>query len=524
MPQVKVPQGVLKGKVCSTYNGKKFYSFEGIPYAKPPVGDLRFKDPLEHDGWSGIWDATKPGNKCPQVNPMGKGTMEGCEDCLYLNIYTPMMPTEDIKKLPVLFFIHGGRLTLGYGDYYRPDYFIQNDIILVTINYRLGIFGFLCLETPEVPGNAGLKDTVVALKWVKSNIKNFNGDDDNITVFGESAGAAIGTSYLTCKMADGFFNKVISQSGSSISDLYIIGDDPIHRASVVASFLGQNTRNKSELYDLFSKASAEDLVYATISAKLTEHPAVLSAFLLPVIEKEFDEVVRFFEEPPIVSIRENRLKKLPVLVSVHSHEGALFVEKDELGNVIYVDNFEYFIPSFLSIKMDTPNASTFASKLRKYYMEGRNADDTTKNEYLHLISDHYFLRDIMLMVELFSSSQDIYLCRFGYFGNMNIRTMRSLGVKGATHGDLIQYIFYRETKVKSASEKDLFIAHNLVDAWCSFAKTGKPTFKNLSLDWQPYDIDKKTCLNIEDDIKVEPFPKFDSVKFWFDLIKGRSKL
>ncbi|XP_050358515.1 esterase FE4-like isoform X2 [Nymphalis io] len=524
MPQVRVSQGMLRGKTCSTFNGINFYSFEGVPYAKPPVGDLRFKEPQEHDGWSGVWDATKPGNKCPQVNPFGNGSVEGCEDCLYLNIYTPILPTEEIKKLPVIFFIHGGRLTLGYGDYYRPDYFIQNDLILVTINYRLNVFGFLCLNTPEVPGNAGLKDTVMALKWVKNNIKNFNGDDDNITVFGESAGAAIGVSYLTSKMADGLFNKVICQSGTSISDLYIVGDDPVDRASIVASYLGGNTRDKKELYDIFSKASTEDLVYAVISAKLTDHPAVLSAFLLPVIEKKFDNVVRFFEEPPIVSIKEKRLKKLPVLVTAHTHEGALFVDKDENGNINYVENFEYFIPSYLFIKHGTPNASKFADKLRQYYFKGKKCDEKTKNEYLNLVSDHYFLRDIMLFVELLSSSLDVFMCRFGYFGNMNIRAMRSLGVKGATHGDLIQYIFYRESKVKSASEKDLMIAHTLVEAWCNFAKTGKPTFNNRSLDWQPYDTDKKMCLNVEDDIKVETFPSFERMKFWFDLIKERSKL
>ncbi|XP_052738801.1 juvenile hormone esterase isoform X2 [Bicyclus anynana] len=334
--EVKVEQGTLKGKVCTAFDGTKYYSFEGIPYAKPPIGELRFKAPLEPDNWTGVRDATKPGNKCSQLNPLGKGIVEGVEDCLYLNVYTPSLPAEKIEKLPVLFFIHGGRLVVGYGDYYRPDYFLKHNVILVTINYRLNILGFLCLDIPEVPGNAGLKDTVMALKWVKKNIKHFNGDDCNITAFGESAGGAIATSYLTSKMAEGLYDKIICQSGNSLSDLYIVDEDPIDRASNIASYLGhKNMREKKELYNLFLNTSIEDLVIAYTSAEINRPPSVIHAMLLPVVEKKFENVEPFFEEHPNVAIRENRFQKLPILATIHSYEGAPFLRSSGVTTVLH---------------------------------------------------------------------------------------------------------------------------------------------------------------------------------------------
>ncbi|KAI8424453.1 hypothetical protein MSG28_002938 [Choristoneura fumiferana] len=201
--QVDIVQGTLEGKLCS-YKGKAYYSFEGIPYAKPPIGKLRFREPQEPVSWIGIRDATKPGNKCIQINPATMKDIIGSEDCLFLNVYTPHLPNEQNKKIPVMFYIHGGKLLFGYGDYYRPDYFIEQDVILVTMNYRLHALGFLCLNEAEAAGNMGLKDTVMAFNWVKNNIDKFNGDNNNITVFGESAGGAVVTSYLTTKMVNGF--------------------------------------------------------------------------------------------------------------------------------------------------------------------------------------------------------------------------------------------------------------------------------------------------------------------------------
>ncbi|GLG92613.1 Esterase SG1 [Gryllus bimaculatus] len=186
---VSVRQGALRGRRDKTPSGQPFLSFQGIPYAQPPVGHRRFKPPVPLESWTGIRDATKPGNQSLQYDPTSKKIV-GDEDCLFLNVFTPRLPTgrKEERLRAVLVWIHGGAFLLGSGDLYGPEPLMEHDVVLVTINYRLGPLGFLGLGTAEAPGNAGLKDQTMALRWVKNNIHVFGGDPDNITIFGESAG------------------------------------------------------------------------------------------------------------------------------------------------------------------------------------------------------------------------------------------------------------------------------------------------------------------------------------------------
>lgn len=415
-------------------------------------------------------DATKPGNNCAQINPYSPKSLIGSEDCLYLNVYTPCLPAEKLDKLPVIFFVHGGRFLVGYGDYYQPDYILQHDVILVTINYRLNIFGFLCLHTPEVPGNAGLKDSAMALKWVKNNIKRFNGDENNITACGESAGSGVVTFYLTSKMTRGLCHKIISQSGNLMSDLVMVEADPVQKARHIAKLLGQELADTRSLYDFLMNASVEDLIFAMITAEVDRPSYVINANLLPVVEKQFEGIERFIEEYPIVSIRGGRINRMPILTTMNSHEGALFLQRNEEGKIEFQNNLQHFIPRFTGIQYDTPRAVKFAKGLNDFYFKGK---EMTKDEYLDLVSDAYFGRDTVMFVEHMSKYvKDNYLCYFSYSGNMNTSLMRRLGCAGATHGDLIQYLFYRKTKADKCTEKDKKIVDFLSEAWCNFAKNG----------------------------------------------------
>lgn len=164
--------------------GDRYFSWKGIPYAQPPVGNLRFADPVPHQGWSGVRDASDHGSNCATGGLVTDKT--GDEDCLFLNVFT----TSIIAKRPVMVWIHGGAFVMGSGDddQATPNHFVTQDVLLVTINYRLGIMGFLSTGDRHAPGNAAMKDMVLALQWVQNNIANFGGDPDNVTIFGLSAG------------------------------------------------------------------------------------------------------------------------------------------------------------------------------------------------------------------------------------------------------------------------------------------------------------------------------------------------
>lgn len=189
-------------------------SFQGIPYAAPPVGPLRWRAPNPPAMFTGVRDATKLAPHCPQImSPFGSASTT--EDCLYLNVYAPMTAGPH----PVMFWIHGGAFTYGESDEYDASPLVAQGVVVVTINYRLGTLGFLShpaltAEGGGTSGNYGLLDQQFALQWVQHNIDGFGGDEGNVTIFGESAGGFSVHSQLVLTGASGLFQKAISQSGA----------------------------------------------------------------------------------------------------------------------------------------------------------------------------------------------------------------------------------------------------------------------------------------------------------------------
>jgi para-nitrobenzyl esterase len=205
----------------------------GIPYAAPPVGDLRWRPPEPHARWSRPLDATQNGNHCPQpASPFGQASIT--EDCLYLNVFTPNRKLPRgvgkgkglaNKRLPVMVWIHGGGFAVGESDEYDPTRLIEREAIVVTFNYRLGWLGFLAhpaLSTEsgyQGSGNYGLMDQQAALGWVNRNIARFGGNPNNVTIFGESAGGLSVHAHLASPLSAGLFHRGIAQSGAYALDL-----------------------------------------------------------------------------------------------------------------------------------------------------------------------------------------------------------------------------------------------------------------------------------------------------------------
>ena len=230
---VSTKLGKIKGLQCDGYT-----VYKGIPYAKPPVGELRWKAPVEVEKWEGVYEATDYKSKCPQEEvspdaPWGsfyykefyankEYNVPMSEDCLYLNIWVP--DNAKGKKLPVAFWIHGGGFSGGYNCEMEFDgeAYCRKDVILVTINYRVNIFGFLAhpwLDAENergISGNYGILDQIAALKWVRDNIDAFGGDPDNITVFGQSAGSMSAQVLTSSPLTEGMIGQAILQSGIAV--------------------------------------------------------------------------------------------------------------------------------------------------------------------------------------------------------------------------------------------------------------------------------------------------------------------
>ncbi|THA40142.1 carboxylesterase family protein [Streptomyces sp. A1547] len=209
-PVVGTDRGPVRGRAHGTYR-----TFEGIPFAAPPTGPLRWRLPQPAARWTGVRDAGAPGARCVQLPPVGPGGPSGSEDCLYLNVTSPNASSSGGQRRPVMVWFHGGGFVNGAGDLYRPGQLaVQGGAVVVTVNYRLGIFGLF--GHPALGGAPGfaIADQQAALRWVRANAARFGGDPSNVTLFGESAGGLSVCAHLTSPASGGLFQRAILQSGS----------------------------------------------------------------------------------------------------------------------------------------------------------------------------------------------------------------------------------------------------------------------------------------------------------------------
>ncbi|CAH1239405.1 CES4A [Branchiostoma lanceolatum] len=230
-PVVPTKYGRISGYTAAAdYSGAAVRTFLGVPFAKPPTGDLRFMPPVEPEPWDGVREATTFGAACPQegmylpgfAEPFYTADRDWSEDCLYMDVYAPVRSSGAEDPLAVMVYIHGGGWQVGTGSNSNGTQLAaEQNVIVVTFNYRLGVFGFLGTGDHHAPGNAGLLDQTEAIRWVKDNIANFGGDGDRITIFGLSAGGMAVSLHLLSPLNSGLFHRAITQSGSPFTPAFL---------------------------------------------------------------------------------------------------------------------------------------------------------------------------------------------------------------------------------------------------------------------------------------------------------------
>ena len=216
------------GKVSGT-DADGYQRFLGIPFAAPPVGDLRWKPPQPVVAWSGVRECIKYGPASPQLPYPGLNIDRTDEDCLYLNVWTPATSPDD--RLPVMVWIHGGGYQYGSASeiQYGGASLAKKGVVVVTVNYRVGVFGFLshpqlAAESPQgSTGHYGILDNIAALEWVQRNIAAFGGDPSRVTIFGESAGGNSIVALMQSPPAKGLFHQAIAQSPAMVSMMTVFG-------------------------------------------------------------------------------------------------------------------------------------------------------------------------------------------------------------------------------------------------------------------------------------------------------------
>ncbi|KAJ8716249.1 hypothetical protein PYW08_013534 [Mythimna loreyi] len=525
---VETEQGKIKGRVLKNFENFEYCSFKGIPYAKPPVGELRFCVPQPPDSWEGIRDGTKDCNVCAQFDKEENG-IKGDEDCLYLNVYTPKSFTLG-ESLPVMFFLHGGGFLFGNGtddSAHGPDYLIHKKVVIVSINYRLGILGFLSLDIKEAPGNMGLRDQVQALKWVQRNIKHFGGNPNNVTIFGISAGAASVEYLLLSPMAKGLFHRAIAQSGSSLLHWAHEHSNNIrYLASKIPTVQGVGIKDNYQLLQYLKKMSTKDLI--------TESMVVLSAIrpkgglyfgFVPTVEKPGDWEP-FLSKTPYDLLLKGEFYKVPYITGFCSREGLLMIShcKPTLDKFMEEKVFTNYVP----FDLDVAEAKDIEFKLMKNYLDGDKLYPDLDAFAIDFFSDVDFIGGIYVSATLIAKhNPQVYMYEFCYDGGLNyIKKCFNIERPGASHGDDGGYIV-RSDKLKGPiTDMDSVVRNTMTQMWANFASCGDPSPRQdflVSTKWDPIGETGVACLVIDKNIrmKYEVYPQ--RMKFFEEIYQRKRK-
>ncbi|XP_063545596.1 juvenile hormone esterase-like isoform X2 [Cydia strobilella] len=518
-PVVCVEHGELQGRVVESPSGKAYYSFQGIPYAKPPLGTLRFQAPQPLEPWDGVRDATSEGNISAQIK---FDMFEGDENCLYLNVYTPNI---DGEFLPVMVYIHGGGLQFGSGSasVRGADYLVEKDVVVVTINYRCGALGFLSLNTPEVPGNAGLKDMIAALRWVKENIKNFGGNSGNITLFGTSAGGASVSVLTASPLSKDLISKAIIQSGCGLSS-WAWQKQPLENAKKLAHLLGGESDEADDILEFLRATPAKEIVKAT--RKLFPSQMIFEAGVLGftfVVEKEFPGVEAAITESFTDLLTSGRVAEVPVMIGSSTLE---FLHK------VDTDDLQVFIPQELNVQRNSEESLEIANKFKSLYFKGNHTAIENLNGYFELISDKLITVDTHRYVQylVHATTKPVYYYKFDYVGELNMskKLMDSLNVHHAGHSDEVGYLFKMDSQGGlEPTAQDIKMRERMLRLWTNFAKSGNPTPDEnhyITVTWQPVTKDNLYYLNLSNELSLNTSPDKDKMALWENLYSRHFKI
>ena len=448
--------GVVQGISTSSAN-----EYLGIPYAAPPTGPLRWKAP-QPASWSGVLQANTLPPICPQpAGPLGAASLT--EDCLYLNVYAP---TSAAKKLPIMVWIHGGAFKVGTGDTYDGSALVQDGVIVVTLNYRLGYFGFLsdpALDAESAGGGSGdygLMDQQAALRWVKANAKAFGGDPDRITVFGQSAGGQSILNHLVSPGAAGLFQRAIIESGAFAFTLPSLASADAKGATFATAVGCAGAGVASCLRALpVSAIVAQENPSSSVAAPLsTQFEPNVGTAILPI--------------QPIVGIALGSFNRVPVLQGTNHDEGRLFtaIDFDFKGAPLAAAGYDAAIASVVNADLVPIVAPIYPA----------GAYPSLDLAFAALFTDATFSCSALRFDQLLSLKVPTYAYEFAdeNAARLSLPTDPLLPL-AATHGTELPFLFTNQIgtgipagATLTAAEQQLSV--QMLSAWTNFAKSGNP--------------------------------------------------
>ncbi|KAF7650791.1 hypothetical protein LDENG_00120570, partial [Lucifuga dentata] len=510
-PVVSVKHGQVKGEYVTVKGTeRRVKQYLGIPFAQPPVGPLRLAAPQDAEPWEGKRDGTQQPSMCiqnpdlivqvSQIMSVQYMPPDLSEDCLYLNVYTPAEAARG-DKLPVMVWIHGGGLVMGAASQAdgSPLAAYEN-IIVVIIQYRLGILGFLSTGDEHAQGNWGFLDQLMALKWIQENIEAFGGDPQSVTIAGESAGGICASILTLSPQAKGLFHRAIFQSGVATLGTYTT-KHPLPHAKIVANLTECDHNSTEEIIRCMRGKSKDELIDATKKMNLYLGAVVDSVFLSDVA----DEL-----------LKRKEVLKVPVMMGITNHEFAWILPQSfappgwqngmNRESVLAVMNL--FNPS---------GVSSANGLIADEYLKAAKTPEEIRDGFIEIISDLLMTLPVMKVAGYHSDAKvPVYVYEFTHRAEIYNQSRPSF-VK-ADHADDIAFVFGgcfwngHVQMIGAFTKEEEKLCQTMMAYWANFARAGSPNGPGL-VHWPQYDREKQEYLELGLQQTVRQKLKKDRVHF-----------
>eukprot|EP00079_Xenopus_tropicalis_P015641 XP_004913615.1 PREDICTED: carboxylesterase 5A-like [Xenopus tropicalis] len=510
-PRLTTKYGQLLGKTVNVRGADRHvHAFMGVPFAKAPVGHLRFADPQPPEPWSSIREASVIPPMClqhgmEQLIKLFKIEFvlpASSEDCLYLNVFTPADRKEN-SKLPVMVFIHGGGLVMGLASMFDGSALSgYENVVVVSIQYRLGILGFFSTGDKEAQGNFGFLDQVAALKWVQENIKEFGGDPESVTIFGQSAGGLSVSTHVLSPLSKGLFHRAIAESGVALLPGLVVSktEEVLFVRDLVASLSGCNIKG---LVDCLKKKTEEEIMAISATMQFTALPACVDGVFLP---KPVEEILANKESnqvPFLIGFNNNEFGwMLPMALNISGFREGM--GRKEVQSVLSA------LPLLHSV-------SSLVPLLMKEYFGDTNDQTEIRNKFLELNGDILFVIPALRTAQYHrDSGLPVYLYEFQHRPSLYDNSKDDF-VK-ADHGDELYFVlggpFLNGDAIfqSDGTDEEKNLSKTMMKYWANFARNGDPNGPGL-VEWPAYDEDKD-YLEINLKQKSSWRLKEGRLKFW----------
>jgi para-nitrobenzyl esterase len=506
--QVTTTAGVVQG---TTVADGAIRVFRGVPYAAPPVGALRWQPPQPAVPWTGVRDASKTGPACMQGKLFGDIVLPDLsEDCLTLNIHTPARTAGD--RLPVMVWIHGGGFQAGAGAEPRHEglAFARRGIVLVTINYRLGVFGFFVHpeltreSTRHASGNYGMLDQVAALQWIRDNIAAFGGDPGNVTIFGESAGSFAVSALMASPLATGLFHKAIGESGA-----FLAGDSGTLALAPLATGEQQGVKFAASM-----RAASLATLRAQPAQALLDAAAASRLWFAPNVDGYF------LAQDVYAVYAAGQHRQVPLLAGWNA---------DEMRAAVTLRPQKPTVQSF-TVETRTRFGAQ-ADAVLKAYPAGTDAE--ALESAASLASDMFIGYATWKWIEMHAQSGRVPVYRYSFDRKIPVPPGNAVnGVPatardiGARHAGEIEYVFgsldvsLPKVPWEPADRK---LSETMTSYWANFAKTGDPNGPGLPV-WPRYDLSGRRVLQLDESIREAPDgqrPRYEAIDAYVATQRAR---